>query len=416
MPKGISEIDPIIFQRFQDVVERSLPFSLAVNKNFTKFSDLIYTNTSQYVSVSTLRRVFQYENNTSPSLFTLNTICQAIGYNSWKDFEEKETQMAECEFAEMILTINCQGYADWDQFLLIFNKFVNTPNIHKVAMALFNAAMQQNDINALSKFYDLFDFLKDIEPDGKEYYFHMELGMLLMQSSIIYQLIPYYAQHPVAQIYLVEYFVAEDKLNGAYGALLDEYHKHKKTPEAELFYYSLMYQKRLENYESVQEPYNYLVNFKETESVNPIHKIRRLAMLVIHFSGDKLMVDNLMQEVKAIMMTGDDRLISFASLLFCKLVFLKRLLHPIKQMLELTNLYYKSLNIDISVHRNFNYLKIYEAYILLTDGDAGAAKLKLNSFNNLYFCPYSFKRYKIHFDIVNRMIASDLANKPRLMY
>lgn len=61
MPKGIKVDDQLIIEKFKKKVANQLPFSLKINKNYSRF-DLILQKTETEVSVSTLKRLL-YESD-----------------------------------------------------------------------------------------------------------------------------------------------------------------------------------------------------------------------------------------------------------------------------------------------------------------------------------------------------------------
>ena len=409
MPKGICIEEKSLLELFRRTVESHLPFSLKINKNFGQFSSLIYDKTGNYISVSTLRRIFQYESNTFPTLFTLDTICKAIDYSSWKAFVECAYKNHEEEHYEILSNLRYNGYENADEFMRIFNDFVNTEYCYDITLALAQAAVRKADIPVLSKLFELpVVFDADIsERRMRRYlYFTQELGMTLRSNkNLIYKLIPIYAQNKAACGNYIERFVDEEELNGYYGALLDEYHKHKTTLEANLFYHCLMCQRDFENGDFASEHLQFLLRFEETEPTHFIPKIRRTALLIVHFySSDKAKVEELLSEIPAIIQPELENCNSYSALKFCQLVFPLRDHTLIKRYLAYFNQPTDKHYSNVFVKRNMNLLKIYEAYVLCCDGHTDFAEQKLDSYNHLYFFPNTQKLTKTHFEVVRRLI------------
>lgn len=412
MPKGICIEDKSLLELFRRTVESYLPFSLKINKNFGQFSALIYEKTGNYLSVSTLRRVFQYKSPSIPTLFTLDTICKALDYADWQAFVNCAYKNHEEEHYEIISNLRYNGYEDADEFKRIFNDFVHTEFCYDITLALVQAAVRKADIPVLSTLFELpvvFDTNVSERRMRKHLYFTQELGMTLRNNkNLIYKLIPIYASNEFAYANYIERFVDEEELNGYYGDLLDEYHKHKTTPEANLFYHCLMCQRDFENGDFSSEHLHYLINFRETEPVYFIPKIRRLALLIAHYySSNKTRVEQLLAEIPNTIHPEFESCNAYCAVKFSQLVFPLRDHTLIKRYLAYFNQPTERHYSNVFVKRNMNLLKIYEAYVLCCDGHHDLAEQKLRSYNHLYFFPNTQKLTKTHFEVVRRLIQSE---------
>jgi hypothetical protein len=411
MPKGVFIKDEQVMERFRSVVQESIPYSLKINKNISKFAQLIFLKTRNSVSVSTLKRLFLYPDFTIPSLYTLDTICKAIGFADWDDFTEDLNQLSEYEHYEILSVIKYNGYNDWNDFNKIVTRFVNTTFKYEIVLLLVDVAIKRRDIESLAKLFDLpvlFEILHDNRP---QYYFLQELGLRLRNSELIYELIPHYAKHPVAQVAYIERTVDEDNLNGYYGVLLEEYHKYKKNLEAKLFYHNLMYQRDRENGNHRTEHFDFLVNFKETEPVHVIPKMRRLALLVAEFQNDADLLESLLEEIPDLLPDNEENYKLHNAYVFCNIVFHTQNPYPIKRLLQYLDMNTDVYRRNIVTVRNLNLLKIYEAFVLLKDNQPELARAKLHTYNHLYFSPNHFNRYTQHYDMVNEMISAETSKR-----
>ncbi len=411
MPKGVFIKDEKVMERFRSVVQDSIPYSLKINKNISKFAQLILLKTHNSVSESTLKRLFLYPDSTIPSLYTLDTICKAIGFADWDDFTEDLNQLSEYEHYEILSVLKYNGYKDWSDFKGIVNRFISTPYKYEIALLLIDVAIKKRDVESLTKIFDLpvlFEILHDNRP---QYYFLQELGLKLRNSELIYDLIPHYAKHPVAQVAYIERTVDEDNLNGYYGALLEEYHKYKTNLEAKLFYHNLMYQRDRENGNHRTEHFNFLVNFRETELVHVIPKMRRLALLVAEFQNDADILESLLEEIPTLLPEDEENYKLHNAYVFCNIVFHTQNPYPIKRLLEQLNMNTDVYRRNIVTVRNLNLLKIYEAFVLLKENQPDLASAKLQTYNHLYFSPNHFNRYTQHYDMVNTMISAETSKK-----
>ncbi|MEI8085683.1 MAG: hypothetical protein WCG93_05660 [Paludibacter sp.] len=408
MPKGVFIQDEKVMERFRTVVQDSIPFSLKINKNISKFAQLIFSKTRNPISESTLKRLFLYPDITIPSLYTLDTVCQAIGFADWNDFTTDLNQLSEYEHYEIFSVVKHNGYNGWEEFRTIVNRFKDSAKKYEVVLVLVDVAIQKKDVETLKRIFDLpalFEILHDNRP---QYYFLQELGLKLRNSEMIYDLIPHYAKHPVAQVAYIERTVDEDHLNGYYGVLLEEYHKHKTNLEAQLFYHCLMFQRERENGNHRNQHFDFLVSFRETVPVHVIPKMRRLALLVAEFQDDADLIESLLEEIPALLPENEENYKLHNAYVFCNIVFHTQNAYPIKCLLKHLNMNTDVYRRNIVSVRNLNLLKIYEAFVLLKDNQPELANAKLQTYNHLYFSPNHYKRYTLHYDTVKAMIN----NKP----
>ena len=123
MPKGIKVDDQLIIEKFKKKVANQLPFSLKINKNYSRFSDLILQKTETEVSVSTLKRLFLYDSDVTPSRNTLDLICKTIGIKDWDAFLNSSKDYTEFEHLEVIKSLELEGYRNKSDFKKIYEKF-----------------------------------------------------------------------------------------------------------------------------------------------------------------------------------------------------------------------------------------------------------------------------------------------------
>jgi hypothetical protein len=77
----------LVEQKFQ------LPDSeLWKQRNYQYLSDLIFEKTQVRLSISTLKRIWKGDNNRTPQLYTLNTLVNLLGFESWNDFKRSQVQ------------------------------------------------------------------------------------------------------------------------------------------------------------------------------------------------------------------------------------------------------------------------------------------------------------------------------------
>lgn len=415
MPKGVKIDDDQLLDRFKKAVQQKLDFSVTLNKNYARFSELVYERTGLYVSASTIKRVFSENSKTTPTKYSLDCIAKTIGYNGWDDFIKKDQQFGDFELHEIIYNLKYESYKDFKEFKTLFNRYVDTPNCYNITLALIEAAISINDEETLKTIFDL-PKVWDLIPDNHtSFYFIEKVGMLFRDSSIIHKLIPFYSTHPVAQKSFVEIVVDEERLNGYYGEFLEAYSVHKTTVEAQLFYHCMMCQRDFENGDFNSHHFNYLLHFEPNDKIHPIPLVRRVALLIVKYIDNTELIDTLIDELSTLIEDLDENDFNFCIYKFCNLVFQTRESYPIKKALALMKVQTDYFSYNYFINRLLNLIKIYEAFVLAKSGDIKSAHEKLMSYNRLFGYPNNFKKTKIHFDIVNRLIETEVKSKSLIL-
>jgi len=413
MPKGISTADELFIDRFKESVQQLLPFSLKIHKNFKQFSMLIYEQTNEYVSESTLRRIFQFENSITPTLNTLDIICRTVGFKNWNDFVEKACLIAEEEQYEILSNLRYYGYNSHDDFYAIYKQFIGSKYLYDVVFALMQSALKKADIFILERFFDLEEIFDSKLPEQRSMshlYLMRNVGLeLRAYPELMRKLITVYAAHPIAQENYIERFVDEEHLNGYWGDLLEEFHKHKTNLEAQLFYHCMMCQRDFQDGDFDSEHLSFLLHFEETEPVYVIPKIRRLALLVIHYSktNQPEKLEETLQQIPGNLRPELENCNTFCVMKFCQLVYMQHDAYPMKRYLA----YYEQASTKnyhhIFAKRNLNVLKIYQAFVAASDGDIAQAQSMLDSYNPLYIIPTHHTVNETHFRSVQRYITRE---------
>ncbi len=381
MPKGLHRIDLVILERFRAKVAQTLNLSLNSNKNYDYFSKFIFQKTHVQVSPSTLRRVFQYDSHHIPTKSTLDLVSQSIGFVNWNDFIEKEQTLSQYDLSQLISAIQLGGNPDQEQITKQIVKFKNCSNLFNLLEVIVQAAIAKRDIKLLSELFDLPDIFTLEQDSLKIYFFVHNLVSRLNQAGLMSELIPYYGASTKAQVFLVEWYVDEDNLNGYYYDLLQEYHKHKTNLEAQLFYNCLMYQHAILKDQSTQPWLDSIRDFVETEPVHPIPKARRLGTLMLETEPNAPIDELLMQEVSTFFeqLNEDDKIVT--ALKMIRLLFIKRRANLITFVLRFVpNIIGIEKNIWARI--NINQLRIYRAYSYLSTSEKENAKKELEQFDS----------------------------------
>ena len=82
----------IIYKKLRARVEAFTGMKFQTRRHFDILASLLYTNTKEMVSATTLRRFWGYQEagNSAPSLNTLNVLSKLIGYSCWEDFKARK--------------------------------------------------------------------------------------------------------------------------------------------------------------------------------------------------------------------------------------------------------------------------------------------------------------------------------------
>lgn len=381
MPKGLHRIDLVMLERFRAKVAQTLNLSLNSNKNYDYFSKFIFQKTHVQVSPSTLRRVFQYDSHHIPTKSTLDLVSQSIGFVNWNDFIEKEQTLSQYDLSQLISAIQLGGNPGQEQITKQIAKFKNCSNLFNLLEVIVQAAIAKRDIKLLSELFDLPDIFTFEQDSLKIYFFIHNLVSRLNQAGLMSELIPYYGASTKAQVFLVEWYVDEDNLNGYYFDLLQEYHKHKTNLEAQLFYNCLMYQHAILKDQSTQPWLDSIRDFVETEPVHPIPKARRLGTLMLETEPNAPIDELLMQEVSTFFeqLNEDDKIVTALKMIW--LLYIKRRASLITFVLKFVpNIIGIEKNIWTRI--NINQLRIYRAYSYLSTNEKEKAKKELDQFDS----------------------------------
>jgi len=381
MPKGLQHIDLEMLEKFRAKVSQSLNLSLNSNKNYNYFADLIYKKTHIRVSASTLRRVFQYDSHHIPTKSTLDLVAKSIGYVNWDDFIEKERSVLQYDLSQLISSIQLGSIPNEKQVKEFVIKFRNNPNLFNLLETIVQSAIINRDVKLLSELFDLPDVFTFEQDSLKIYFFVHNLVIKLNQANLMSELIPYYGASAKAQVFLVEWYVDEDHLDGYYYDLLQEYHKHKVNKEAQLFYNCLMYQYALKKNQSTQPWFDLIRSFVETEPVHPIPRARRLGTLLLETSPGVLPEKLLLDEVSVFFnsLNEDDKIIT--ALKVVQLLFKKLRADLITYVLKFSpDITGDKKNIWTRI--NINQLRIYRAYSYISTNEKEKAKKELEIFDS----------------------------------
>ncbi len=407
MPKGVYSIHPERIEQLRSMVENTVGFSLHSNNNFEVLSDFIFKQTGELLSKSTLRRVFQFNTTTKPTEATLGLICKAIGFDGWEDFNHNETFELQFEIEHYISMLRMNGIMDRPLIEQILAENRENPYLVSFVDALIQVAIANRDINFLKDIFSVLAVFENLKHFHKIYFLSHTLVISLLQSGLMTELIPFYGADPKAQSYLVEWYVDEDNLNGYYYDLLQVYHQYKQTPEALLFYNCLMYQHAIDNNQVVSKWVLKVRNFKDNDTIHPIPRARRFAILLI----EALEKPGELEVVRRSVVTFINSLIEndkiLISIILCRMLFKNRCDGLLAEILALIP-EQKGKSTDVFSRIHNNQLIIYQAYNLYNQTKLQEASLKLSKFNPLLVDLFWRNSIMSDFEAVSEMVMREL--------
>ena len=403
MPKGVQNANPERLERLRAKVAQSLAFSLSTNKNFDFLSNFIFERTGAVISNSTLRRVFQYNSDNHPTKSTLDLICKSIGFQDWADFIAKERNHSQLDLSQLITLFKLQGIGNHEQTWKILDELSDHPNIFNLLNTVVQIAISNRDILFLSRIFEL-----DKIFDQKRYpvpiiYFVHGLVISLNHSGLMSELIDYYGASKNAQDHFIEGYVDEDNLNGYYYDVLQVYHQCKITPEAQLFFHCLMYQRALENDMATTTHLDFIQQFSDAMPVHNIPRGRSFAILMLEANDSAATIEDILNKTRSMFHTLDEICRISTALYMVKLLFIKRKHTLIEQVLLLApDINETDKNIDDLA--NINQVKIYRAYSLFVKGEKVKAIEKLNEFDPLLVQAFMYNHIMNDYKTIYEMI------------
>lgn len=114
----------ITYDKLRERVEAFVGMKFQTRRHFDILTDLLYTNTKEMVSATTLRRFWGYQEagSSAPSLNTLNVLSKLVGYANWEDFKARKN--SDASSSEMMngihalrfstLEVGCQLQITWN--------------------------------------------------------------------------------------------------------------------------------------------------------------------------------------------------------------------------------------------------------------------------------------------------------------
>ncbi len=200
MPRKRTHINPQHLTVLKTKVLEKAGVTLTRSVDCDRLAALVSQKTKTYINGISFKRLYGFTKYPfNPSVQTLDILCRFAGYDGWYQFEQSL-------------------YTD-----------------HPVS---------QHEMDILLSFFD-FDFINTIEPhSGGIQSMSRKIALRFRQDVAAFKrAIPVLARKKYAQIFFVEHFPDYDNLCRYYYLLYEAYVQCKKTPEAQIFGYAMLFLK-----------------------------------------------------------------------------------------------------------------------------------------------------------------------------
>lgn len=228
--------------KLKNLIEKITDKSIVTTNDAKLLSDDICKKTKHQISYNTFRRLFNIvPSHSKPSLFTLNVCAVFCGYKSWEDFVSI-TNTLELNKLNVFL-VNCKVTKSINFELLkkYSEQLGKLKEFHFLLRGLISVASEIKDYYFFKNIFTLphvFSYSDSLKYEIC-YTCHFLAGYVKESKDLQKIAITHYHSIPQPINYFVEWYVDELDVSGFYGKLLDNYAKHKTTPEAQLFYHCL---------------------------------------------------------------------------------------------------------------------------------------------------------------------------------
>lgn len=246
----------MILPEIKRLIENRFGRPILYSKDCEALAVSIKKYCNQTISATTLKRLFGFATELhAPRLFTLDVIANYCGYSDWKNMllgqhlplnggTDKLKDEDVYYLQQQSSIFMSMQKIDFERVVELCEKFGDKSEIYQFVTDIIKLAAYIKDIGFLKELFNLpciYNFKK--HNDGKIYYLGHTVGIVLRGApDMAAELVPVYAENPVAQRVMVEWFADEDYLDGYYGSFLDHYHRFRnESLEDRLFYYSMKY-------------------------------------------------------------------------------------------------------------------------------------------------------------------------------
>lgn len=248
MPRTPNNIDPEILSSLKEdvLVVYNKPLKRSVDCD--KLADFVTRKTNQFINGISFKRLYGFTKYPfNPSYQTLDILAQYVGKKDWYAYQQSFGEPDEISNSELELMLSVYNF-----------DFINQINNY------------EGGIQSVSR----------------------QIALRLRENPENFKrVIKQLATNPNSQIFFIEHFPDYDNLNNYYHIAFEEYLKHKKTNEAQLFGHCILFLKEFweENEEASDDRIKKINETGLSEEVHPyvIGRYYACNLLHKHFFGDQ---------------------------------------------------------------------------------------------------------------------------------
>ena len=285
MPKPITDVEKIYIKELLSNVLTKSKISLSSTAGYHQLQTAIQNITTEYISVSTIKRLFSKVYTNNPTQASLDIFSKFIGFNTWQLYLNDARQYDKYLLQHELSIIIIQQKIDVTHIHSLCSKYGHLKEIQPFIFSIIRLAVEQKNTSFFETFFTLPNLFNKKYHNEYDFYYLGQAIALAMRSNaqIAKEVTTTYCQNPLAVQYCIESFVDEDYLNDYYGNWLNQYIKHKNTEQALTFYYTLKYKNAYLNNkkQEAKKWYQSLTELNPTNKISKIVEARYFAILLI---------------------------------------------------------------------------------------------------------------------------------------
>ena len=359
---------------------------------------------SPWVSISTLKRLFQIK---MPTESTLDILAKYVGYQDWAYFKSDIRGKDEYYLQHVLSIIQLKNRNNIDLKLInhICERFSYRKENITFLTNLVRIASERNDFDFFKEIFNLPNVFDDNEKRFYDYYYLGQAICIAMrknpQLAKAVQLIYCYDKNAIERC--INNFVDEDYLEGYYGDWIDEYMKSKPDDKSKAFCYCMKYTQGFKKADEKETTKWYkkllAINFNDASKTILLGRVLAIKLIeeAARKSSDQTIV---FSEVEKVIFDAHRRKDKEGFYLGFQLYML-RYLYMAKQnelILKIVKLFDK-LFVDLLNEKPFEHwnkklfyaLQIYRAYAYMLDNNSEKAKATFDLIDSIYFEPFIYQ-------------------------
>jgi hypothetical protein len=258
----------------------------------------IHTVTTKNISFNTLRRFFGFLNSTNPSVETLNTFAQYLGFDNYSNYLNNSENYDEWYFQIKMLRLQLNENALEEKEVLQFNITLQNEN-NSIAVANYVCFLiEKNKIDSLIVFFAFFDYKRLADNALTKFALLITFSFYKLETKValtIYkELIPYESFRNSVPLCFIDY----SHLNGYYIEVIRMINAFNAN-ESDFLFTSLM--KFYQKYYSNEDYSGILIDLpKNSNQVYPVLLGRYYAYkILITEKIDKSLESSIKKELKS---------------------------------------------------------------------------------------------------------------------